>query len=196
MSRHFYRLFMSRLSDYLTAYRKRHSCETTLPLLTEKWKNALDNAERVGLLSTDMSKAFDCLNHRLLLGKLEAYGFYTDSIRLMTSYFKDRFNRLRIGETTSSWKCIKRGCPPGSSFGPLLWNLFQNGLTFVMRSNVSMFADDHQVYEIDKNISNIQTKLQASAQKAASWYESNSLNTLFTLLGNTSSMHESLGILS
>ena len=44
-----------------------------------------------------------------------------------------------------------------------------------MRSNVSMFADDHQVYEIDKNVSNIETKLQASAQKATSWYESNSL---------------------
>ena len=122
-----------------------------------------------------MSKAFDCLNHCLLLGKLEAYGFDTDSIRLMSSYFKDRFNRLRMGETTSSWKCVKRGCPQGSSFGPLLWNLFQNDLTFVMQSNVSMFADDHQVYEIDKNVSNIETKLQASAQKATSWYESNSL---------------------
>ena len=55
-----------------------------------------------------MSKAFDCLNHRLLLGKLEAYGFDTDSIRLMSSYFKDRFNRLRIGDTTSSWKCVKK----------------------------------------------------------------------------------------
>ena len=49
----------------------------------------------------------------------------------MSSYFKDRFNRLRIGETTSSWKCVKRGCPHGSSFGPLLWNLFQNDLNFV-----------------------------------------------------------------
>ena len=75
-----------------------------------------------------MSKAFDCLNHHLLLGKLEAYCFDTNGIRLMSSYFKDRFNRL--GETTSSWKCVKRGCPQGSSFGPLLWNLFQNDLTF------------------------------------------------------------------
>ena len=125
------------MSDYLTAYRKRHSCETTLLMSTEKWNNAIDNGESVGLLSTDMSKAFDCLNHRLLLGKLEAYSFDTDSIRLMSSYFKARFNRLRIGETTSSWKCVKRGCPQGSSFSPLLWNLFQNDLTFLMRSNVS-----------------------------------------------------------
>ena len=123
--------FNKRLSDYLTAYRMGYSCETTLIMLTEKLKNALDNRERVGLLSTDMSKTFDCLNPRLLIGKLKAYGFDTDSIKLMTSYFKDRFNRLKIGETTSSWKSVKRGCPQGSSFGPLLWNLFQNDLTLL-----------------------------------------------------------------
>ena len=134
-------------------------------MLTEKWKNALDNGESVGLLSTDMSKAFDCLKHRLLLGKLEAYGFGTDSIRLMSSYFKDRFNRLKIGETTSSWKCVKKGCPRGSSFGPLLWNLFQNDLTFVMRSNVSMFADDHQVYEIDNNVNNMKLNYRPVLKK-------------------------------
>ena len=73
--------FNERLSHYLTAYRKRHSCETTLLLWIEHWKNALDHGESVGLLSTDMSKAFDYLSHRLLVGKLEAHGFDTHGIR-------------------------------------------------------------------------------------------------------------------
>jgi hypothetical protein len=50
--------FNDRLSEYLTAYRKSHSRETALLMLTEKWRNALDNGEIVGLLTTDMSKAF------------------------------------------------------------------------------------------------------------------------------------------
>ena len=66
-------LIKSQLSDYLTAYRKRHSCKTALLTLTENWKNALDDGERVGLLSTDMSKALDCLKNHLLLGILEGY---------------------------------------------------------------------------------------------------------------------------
>ena len=59
-------LIKSQLSDYLTAYRKRHSCETALLTLTEKWKNALDDDD-------DMSKALDCLKNHLLLGILEGY---------------------------------------------------------------------------------------------------------------------------
>ena len=65
-------------------------------MLTGKWKNALDDGERVGLLSTDMSKAFDCLDNCLLHGILEDYSFNTDSIKLMSSYFKDQFNRPKI----------------------------------------------------------------------------------------------------
>ena len=66
--------FNDRLSDKLTAYRKNQSCETALLSLTENWKMALDNHQVVGLLSTDMSKAFDFLYHPLLLAKLRVWG--------------------------------------------------------------------------------------------------------------------------
>ena len=70
------------LSPRLTAYRKNHSCETTIVTLTEDWKHAIDRKELVTILSTDMSKAFDSLCHNLVIKKLKAYGFTNQSLDL------------------------------------------------------------------------------------------------------------------
>ena len=78
-----------------SAYRKRHSCEiTTLVRLVEDWKRSLDNNHTVRVLSTDMSKAFDCLSPVLLLSKLQAYGLCSNSLALLKSYFMNRKNRV------------------------------------------------------------------------------------------------------
>ena len=77
------------LSNCLTAYRKQNSCKTTLIKLMEDWKEALDNSNVVGILSTDLSKAFDSLHPPLLLAKLKPYGFEDCAIGLMRSYFSE-----------------------------------------------------------------------------------------------------------
>ena len=111
-----------RLSRNLSAYRKRHSTETSLMTLTENWKRAIDDRNIVGILST---KAFDSLHTPLLLRKLDAYGFSTSSTGLIRSYFTERKYRVKIGtENKSEWKEVLRGCPQDSTFGPLLWNTF------------------------------------------------------------------------
>ena len=64
-----------------------------------------------------------------------------------------------------------RGCPQGSSFGPMLWNIFQNDMAFhVKNSNLSMYADDHQLYITGRNIQEAKKKLEAEAKVAMSWY--------------------------
>ena len=88
-----------------------------------------------------MSKAFDSMYYPQMQAKLKAYGTGDNSLDLIRSYFSNCFSRVKIGNTTSSWKKVTRGCPQGSAFGPLLWNLFQNDLTFVIKSNVCMYAD-------------------------------------------------------
>lgn len=138
--------YNNRLCDHLTAYRKRNSCETALLYLTESWRHSLDNGECVGVLSTDMSKAFDCLFPPLMLAKLRAYSFDDVSLKLMASYFENRQARVKLGNTTSGWRKVVRGCPQGSSLGPLMWNLYQNDLSYVVKSNISMYADDHQFF--------------------------------------------------
>ena len=92
------------LSMNLTAYRKIHSCETSLLRLVEEWKRTDGRKEVVGVLSTDMSKAFHSFHPPLLLAKLRAYGFSEHALDLMRSYFTERKSRVRIGTgTTSEW---------------------------------------------------------------------------------------------
>ena len=143
--------FNNKLCDKLTAYRKRNSLKTALLSLTENWKKALDEHKFVGVLSTDMSKAFDSLHHPLMLAKVKAYSVNDNSIRLLNSYFPDSFNRV------GSWERVSRGCPQGSAFGPLLWNIFQNDLTYDIDTHLNMYTDDHQFYDMSSNMTDVQT---------------------------------------
>ena len=167
--------FESRLSDCITAYRKSHSCETTLVSLVEQWKLARDGHQCVAILSTDMSKAFDSLHPGLMLNKLRAYGFKENTVNLLRSYLSNRQNRIRMGSQTSSWQVVNGGCPQGSALGPLLWNIFQNDLAYEIKSNLSMYADDHQIYEVGKDLANVKSSLNMNAVKASKWYEDNML---------------------
>lgn len=93
--------------------RKRYCCETTLVRLVEDWKRSLDNNHTAGVLSADMSKAFDCLSPNLLLSKLQAYVLCrscSNSLALLKSYFTNKKNRVRlaIGDTCGEWKAQTR----------------------------------------------------------------------------------------
>ena len=75
----------SYLSPYLCGFRKNYSAQYCLIAMLERWKKALDKKRIAGALLTDLSKAFDCINHELLIAKLEAYGFDIVSLRYIYS---------------------------------------------------------------------------------------------------------------
>merc|ERR1711942_94839 len=83
------------LSIALSAFRKSYSCETVLIRLIEDWKALLDKHKVVGAMLLDLSKAFDCLPHRLLLAKLKAYGLNNDACQLIHSYLLNRRQRVK-----------------------------------------------------------------------------------------------------
>ena len=82
-----------KLSPYLSGYRKGHSTEHCLMVMIETWKEALDRNEAAGGILTDLSKAFDCLSHDLLIAKLEAYGFGHSALTFIYDYMENRKQR-------------------------------------------------------------------------------------------------------
>ena len=72
----------------------------------------------------DLSKAFDCLNHELLIAKLEAYCFSTSALKLVHNYLSNRKQRVKINGSFSSWQESIKGIPQGSALGPLLFSTF------------------------------------------------------------------------
>ena len=161
---------------FMSAYRTTYSCETTLVRLIEDWKLALDKNKAVAVLSTDMSKAFDSMYPPLLLAKLQAYGLSCHSTTLLKSYFEDRKNRVRLGNVTSGWKTINRGCPQGSALGPVLWNIYQNDLFYEdIESQLSMYADDHQLYSSNEDVEKVTKVLEQDGRTTAEWYRGNHL---------------------
>ena len=87
-------------------------------------KNSLDKKRVVGALLMDLSKAFDCLDHELLIAKLNAYGFCKDAQLLIYYYLSGRKQRVKLNGSFSTWRETFAGVPQESVIGPLLFNLY------------------------------------------------------------------------
>ena len=117
--------------------------------MLEQQKEALDKCKSVGAIFMDLSKAFDTLNHDLIIAKLEAYGFSKKFHNYIQSYLRNHLQRTNVNNDFSQWKDIFATVPQGSILGPLLFNIYINDI-FLFPDNVylSNYADDTTLYSI------------------------------------------------
>ena len=123
--------------------------------LLQSWQQVLDNGGFIGTILMDLSKAYDCIPHNLLIAKLECYGVDNASLRLLLLlyYLTCRKQWTKIGSSFSSWCHINTGMPQGSILGPLLFNIFINDLFFsIKKSEICNSADDNTLLCGDKNL--------------------------------------------
>ena len=163
-------------SSLLSAFRKRHSCESALLNMVEDFKYALDKGKYVACVSMDLSKAFDCLPHCLTICKLKAYGLSTNSFKLIASYLYKRKQRVKINAVRSDWEDLNKGIPQGSILGPLIFNIFLNDIFyFVNTGSIYNYADDNYVSVQHEELGLVEKVLKQETLQLVKWFSDNAL---------------------
>ena len=143
----------------------------------ERFKKSLDHRGEYAAVLTNLSKAFHCLPHNLIIAKLHVYEFDKASLRLMYIYLTDiRHQRVKINNSYSLWSLIKHGVPQGSILGSILFNIFLCDMFFTVDNiDIASYADDNIPYSVGKSQCDLETKPQKASVKISQWFHENDL---------------------
>ncbi len=165
-------------------YGYKHNSSTELAALemVDRIIDQLNNQRTPINVYLDLSKAFDSIDHTILLSKLQQYGVTNSALSLLKSYLSDRYQYVQIGETVSEMQRLNNGVPQGSILGPLLFNIFIADITeSSTRFNFIMYADDttlnstlESFEDIHSNI-DLADRITVELHKILKWLDLNKL---------------------
>ena len=144
--------------------------------LTDNWLKAMDSRRLVGSVLLDLSKAFDLVDHDLLLSKIDKYHTTNTSQEWFKSYLSNQTQRCCINGSLSDALELARGVPQGSILGPILYSLYINDLPIgISTSHVDTYADDTTIWETNSDPLLIKRSLQDSLDRTGRWLSLNKM---------------------
>ena len=154
-----------------SGFRPKHSCQTALISLCDSWLSFINKSQVVGSLFLDFRKAFDLVNHSILLQKLSLYLPSSSSVKFIQSFLENRFQFVKLNKSESSKQVVKTGVPQGSVLGPLLFLLYINDLPLHLSPDLisNLFADDSSMHSASDDISDVNIRLQEGLDNVNNW---------------------------
>jgi hypothetical protein len=164
------------LYKFQSGFRSGFSTDTCLIHLTDYIRLEMDKGNLVGMILLDLQKAFDTVNHSILLMKLSAAGLGDDILRWFNSYLSDRQQLVDVSGTHSGTAPISCGVPQGSILGPLLFLIYVNDMSAVVKNKLLLYADDSGILVSGKCKSDIERLLKEDLHLVSQWLVDNKLS--------------------
>lgn len=164
------------LSPNQSGFRPNFSTTTALSKFVNDVTSSLDNNLSTGAIFIDLTKAFDLVDHYILLDKLYNIGLSEQSILWFSSYLHYRRQCVIVNDSFSQFVIMDKGVPQGSCLGPLLFSIFINDLPQIcVDSQILLYADDTVIYSSKRDINLIQSSLQFDFNIIQRWLSDNGL---------------------
>ena len=143
--------------------------------LCDEFVDNLDNGKITCAVFLELSKAFDTVNHQILIKKLEHYGIRGLPLQLLISYLTDTFQYTIVNNVKSNLKQVKCGVPRGSTLGPLLFLIYINDLSYLSKFNTKLFADNTVLTLSNSCIKTLQQEVNQALEEIKNWMKLNKL---------------------